>query len=433
MRLLAHLVAKDLKRKVRSPLGLIAVLCFPLLFAGMIALAFGKGDSIPKVRMLVANQDDGLLASLLASAFTSQQASAYFDAKTVEPVAGRALVEEGKASALLTIPKGFTKDVLDGKPVTLRLLRNPAEGILPEIAEQTVGALADLLDGGRRVFDRPIADLRPFFKDDGKAPSDDDIVAISLAVKRGIDGMSNLVFPPAIALESELFDNVTADSAVGAKAGSSSTPKKHGGAMSSIFLLVLPGLAVYGLFLVADQGMRDVMTERTLGTLRRQLAGPISPGTIILGKAAYTAALAALAVVVIGSVGAAMLTTSVSIPAFLLVSGALVLAVTGTTAVIYGLARTERQASTLGNMIFVAMGFLGGGFIRVEALPPAVRGIAPFTPLYWGTQGYRAMLENGAGVAGVATHVAVLAAMGIVCLGIGIAALRRTARRGAGA
>jgi len=114
-------------------------------------------------------------------------------------------------------------------------------------------------------------------------------------------------------------------------------------------------------------------------------------------------------------------------------SGALVLAVTGTTAVIYGVARTERQASTLGNMIFLVMGFLGGGFIRVEGLPPAVRGIAPFTPLYWGTQGYRALLENGAGVAGVLTHVGVLALMGIVFLGIGTAALRRTARRGAGA
>ena len=425
MRLLAHLVLKDLKRKMRSPLGLIAVLCFPLLFAGMIALAFGHGDSIPKVRMLVANEDDGLLANGVASVFTSQQASKYFDGKTVTTAQGRALMEEGKASALLTIPKGFTKDVLDGKSVTLRLLRNPSEGILPEIAEQATGALTDILDGGRRVFDKPLADLRPFLDDDGKAPADADIVAISLAVKRAIESMSGLVNPPAIALESEMFNNVTA------------TPepikKKSGDAPSSIFLLVLPGLAVYGLFLVADQGMRDVMTERTLGTLRRQLAGPVAAETIILGKAVYTAVLAGLAIVVIGGVGAAVLTTPVSIPAFLLLSGALVLAVTGTTAVIYGVARTERQASTLGNMIFVAMGFLGGGFIRVEGLPPAVRGIAPFTPLYWGTQGYRALLEKGAGVAGVATHLGVLAAMGIVFLGIGMVALRRTARRGASA
>jgi ABC-type multidrug transport system permease subunit len=426
MRILAHLVAKDLKRKLRSPLGLIATLSFPLLFAGMIALAFGKGDSgIPKVRMLVANEDDGLLANGVASVFTSQQASKFFDGKTVTAAEGKALMEAGKASALLTIPKGFTQDVLDGKLVTLRLLRNPAEGILPEIAEQTTGALTDILDGGRRVLDKPLADIRPLLDDDGKAPSDAEIVAISLAVKKSIEGLSNLVYPPAIALESEMFDK--------AKATSQTESKKNGDAPSAIFLLVLPGVAVYGLFLVADQGMRDVMTERTLGTLRRQLAGPLTAETIIFGKAVYTAALAAAAIVVIGGVGAVVLSAPVSVPAFLLLSAALVLAVTGTTAVIYGAARTERQASTLGNMIFLAMGFLGGGFIRVEGLPAVVRGIAPFTPLYWGTQGYRALLENGAGVAGIATHAGVLGLMGVVLLAIGALALRRTARRGASA
>jgi ABC-2 type transport system permease protein len=427
MRVIVHLVAKDLLRMTRSPLGLIAVLCFPLLFAGMIALAFGKGEaSIPKVRMLVANEDDGLLATGVASVFTSQQSSKIFDTKTVTAAEGRALMESGKASALLTIPKGFTNDVLDGKPVTLRLLRNPAEGILPEIAEQTAGALVDVLDGGRRVFDEPITDLKPLLADDGKGPTDADVVAISLEVKRAIESLSGWVDPPAIALESAMFESSAATP-------QPADPKKTGPTPSAIFLLVLPGVAVYGLFLVADQGMRDVMTERTLGTLRRQLAGPIKAETIILGKAVYTATLAAAAIAVIGGIGAAVLSAPVSLPAFLLLSGALVLAVTGTTAVIYGAARTERQASTLGNMIFLAMGFLGGGFFRVEGLPSAVRGIAPFTPLYWGTQGYRALLENGAGVAGIAKNAAVLGAMGVVLLTIGALALRRTARRGASA
>jgi len=425
MRIVAHLVRKDLKRKFRSPLGLIAALSFPLLFAGLIALAFGKGNTVPKVRMLVANQDDGLIAGFVASAFTSQQASAYFDAKTVEEEAGLKLMNEGKASALLTIPKGFTNDVLDGKPVKLRLLRNPAEGILPEIAEQTAGAIADVLDGGRRVFDKPITDLRPFLADGGKAPADADVVAISLAVKQAIDGMGGLVNPPAIALESELFDNVAP--------AQKAEPKSKGNASSTIFLLVLPGVAVYGLFLVADQGMRDVMTERTLGTMRRQLAGPVAAETIIVAKAVFTALLASLAVIVMASVGAFVLSTPVSIAGFVLVSATLVLAVTGTNAVIYGLARTERQAATLGNMIFVLMGFLGGGFIRVEGLPPVVRAMAPLTPLYWGTQGYKALLEHGAGVAGVAKHAAVLATIGIVLLAVGALALRRTARSGAGA
>jgi ABC-2 type transport system permease protein len=272
-----------------------------------------------------------------------------------------------------------------------------------------------VLDGGRRVFDKPISDLRPLLGREG-SPADAEVVAVSLAVKRAMETSSPLILPPVITLESELFGTAPAPD-----------QEKGSGSRSLIFLAVLPGVAVYGLFLVAEQGMRDVLTERTMGTLRRQLASPLRPSIVILGKALYTAVLAALAILVLSIVGATALTTPVSPTGFLLVSASLVLAVTGTNAAIYGLSRTERQAATIGNIIFLAMGFLGGGFIRVEGLPPMVQAIAPFTPLYWGTRGFRALLESGAGPAGVLLPAAVLAAMGLALLSVGAAALRRAA------
>ncbi|HEX4822770.1 MAG TPA: ABC transporter permease [Candidatus Polarisedimenticolaceae bacterium] len=425
MALLARLIAKDLKRKTRAPLGFMAALAFPLVFSGLIALAFGRGDEVPKVRMLVDNEDGAFLGNALASAFTSQQAAKYFDGKTVGAAEGKKLMEAGKASAFLTIPANFTKDVLDGRPVTLSLLRNPAEGILPEIATQVTGTLADLLDGARRVLDKPLGQLRPLIRGDA-SPADTDVVQVTLAVKRALDSSGALLFPPAITLDSELFNG-------GTQVKAPAETKKNGDAPSLIFLTVLPGVAVYGLFLVADQGMRDVMTERTLGTLRRQLAGPVRPETIILGKAVYTAVLASVAITILALVGLTVLSVPVSFAGFVALSAALVIAVTGTTSIIYGLAKTERQASTFGNMIFLVMGFLGGGFLQVEALPPSVRAIAPFTPLYWGTKGYRELLEHHASLAGVAQPVLVLTAMGVVFLAAGAFALRRIARHGAAA
>ena len=421
--LVPHLVAKDLKRKVRSPLGLVIVLSFPVLFAGMIALAFGRGgDAIPKVRMLVANQDDGLLGNALASAFTAQQAARVFETRAVALPEGIALMERGKASALLVIPGGFTRDVLDGRPVKLELKRNPSEGILPEIAEQTVGTLVDVLEGGRRVLDEPLAQLRPMLDDNGAAPTDAEITGIALVVKRALEKSGDLIFPPAITLESDLLGNRETP-AVGSKGETTST----------IFLLILPGVAVYAIFLVGDQAMRDVMTERALGTLRRQLAGPVTISTYVLGKAVTTAVLCLLALVVLTAVGAVALREPVNFPAFVTVSLALVLAITGTSAVIYGLARTERQASTLSSMIYLAMAFIGGSFFRIEGLPAILRRIAPVTPFYWATQAYREILEKHAGVSGILTHAAVLAAIGTVLLTLGAAALRRAARRGAAA
>jgi len=418
MRLVAHLVLKDLKRKARSPFPFVAVLLLPVIFAGMIALAFGRGDEVPKVALLVANEDGGLIGNAVASALASPRAARFFDVTAVTETKGRELMEKGSASALLSIPAGFTRDVLDGKPVVLRLVRNPSQGILPEIAEQSAGALVDLLEGARRLLAEPLARLRPLLSGEGDAgPADADIVAIALAATRSVRETSGLIFPPAIALDSELFGGASTKAA-----------GKHGGTTSAIFLLVLPGVAVYELFLVADLGMRDVVTERTLGTLRRQLAGPLTDETLVLAKAVYTGLLATVAIVVLAIVGWAALREPVSVAGFALVSVALVLAVAGTTSVVYGFAKTERAAATLGSALFLAMGFLGGGFFRIESLPRAVRGFAPLTPLYWGTQGYRALLEHGAGCAEVSRHAGVLAGMGVGLLALGMLGLRRTAR-----
>ena len=426
MRTLFHLVRKDLLRKFRAPLGISIVLAFPVLFATMIALAFGSsGDAVPKVRLLLENRDDGFLADGLSSAFTSSRIAEFFDVTHVGSE-GAALMEEGKASALLTIPKGFSSDLLDGKTVTLTLVRNPAEGILPEIAAQVVGTLADLLDGGRRVLDAPLVQLRPYLRDEGGELDDAAVIAISPAVKRAVEEAAPYISPPAIKLESELLGNVTPEPA-------GKTAKGSKGSVSAIFLIVLPGVAVYALFLVGDLAMRDVMTERTAGTLRRQLAGPVSPGTIVLGKAIYTFALAFVSLVLLALIALFAHAADVDFAAFVVLSVALVLAITGTSAAIYGLASTERQAATLSSIVYLAMAFAGGAFITVESLPAGLRAVAPFTPFYWGTQGFRALLETGAGVLGIARHAGILATTGAVLLAVGTAALHRTARRGAGA
>ena len=54
----------------------------------------------------------------------------------------------------------------------------------------------------------------------------------------------------------------------------------------SIFLIVLPGVSVWALFMLGDMAMRDILTESTPGTLRRQLSGPLPAWNAGRGKAA---------------------------------------------------------------------------------------------------------------------------------------------------
>jgi ABC-2 type transport system permease protein len=253
-----------------------------------------------------------------------------------------------------------------------------------------------------------------------QGPSDASVIAISLAFKRTFEGAESFVFPPAITLKGA-FEEKQPDQ------------EGPGDTGSLIFLAVLPGVAVYALFLVADNGMRDVLAEGTLGTMRRQLAGPIGTGTLLAGKALYAGALALLALAVFSAVAAVFLRSVPSIPGYLLLSLALILAVVGCSALIYGLAGTERKGATFASAVYLAMGFLGGSFVDVRNLPAFMQAIARWTPFYWATTGYRTLLEKGGGLEDVLPAVAVLAVAGITLLMVGSVFLKKTVQRGGAA
>jgi ABC-2 type transport system permease protein len=420
MRVLALLVAKDLKRRLRSPLGLLIVLSFPIVFAGLIALSFGSGgDRVPRIHLLVEKQDEGLAGDMLLSALTSEDMAEFVDVEVVG-AEGRQRLEKGEGSALLRIPKGFTQDVIDGKPAALHLVRNPAQGILPEIAEQLSHVLVDVLDAASRVLQEPLREIRPVMRSDTATLSDESVIRVSLAAKRSFESAAIYLRPPAITLDSGSLTPQPADE----KSDSS------GSGVSLIFLVVLPGVGVYALFLVGDLAMRDIITEATQGTLRRQLAGPIGAGTLVLGKALYTAVLALLAVFILSIVGAVVLRKAVDPAGFLLLSFALILAVTGTAAAIYGLANDERRGATFGSIIYLVLGFAGGSFVNLESLPRAVRAIAPVSPFYWGTTGYRKLVESAGTLGDVLPNIAILAGIGLSLLALGALLLHRTMRRG---
>ena len=59
-----------------------------------------------------------------------------------------------------------------------------------------------------------------------------------------------------------------------------------------------------------------------------------------------------------------------------------------------------------------------------------VERIAPVSPFYWGTQGYRALIQDGAGLADVLVHIGVLGGLGLGLGALGIVLLGRRMARG---
>ncbi len=418
IRVLTVLLTKDHRRRLRAPLGFLVVLAFPIVFALMIAVTFGVGDSEPpRIHLLVENRDDEFLSGILMSALTSDQINEHFDIEVVGEE-GAALMEQGEASALLRIPDGFTENLLDGTPTSLELIRNPAQGILPEIAEQLTGILAEFLDSASRALRTDLDRLASFRTTGMEAPTDAEIALLAVSIRHTIDDLETYVFPPAIVLEGVTLEDPD---------GESSRPDAS---MSVIFLVIFPGVSVYALFLVGDLAMRDILTELASGTLRRQLCGPIGTGTLLVGKALYTATLSGLSLLILALMALLVGRQGVSLPAFLLLSAGLIGAVTGAAALLYGSTGRERRGSTIGAILYLVLAFAGGSFVNLESLPASVRAISPVSPFYWGTTGYRTLLESGGGIVDILPNVAVLATLGLTCLALGSMLLNRKVRRG---
>ena len=417
-----RMVGKDLLRQRRSPMAIGFVLAFPIIFSALLALAFGGdgGNGFPRVRLLIEDRDGSTLSGFLVSAAGSEQIAEYFEITNVGDE-GQSLIDEGKASALLLIPEGFGANLLAGEPIDLTLVRNPAESILPEIAEQGLTVLADLLDSASHVLREPLSELNEMTSAGAQGPTSDDVAAMAVSVHGIVARAEALVAPPAIRLVSvDLGEQADA-----AEPADSSTS-------ALVFILVLPGISVWALFLLGDMAMRDVLVEAKLGTLRRQLSGPIHPWEIVVGKSLFTAALATISLVLLTSIGWAFTSRVVDPAGFAVLSTATVLAVTGYAAVVYGIARTERQGATISSIVLLAFAFMGGAFLPVDSLPAAARRFAPISPFYWGTTGYKALILDGGALTDVLTPVGILAALGVVLLTAGSWLLGRKVAGGLG-
>jgi ABC-2 type transport system permease protein len=413
VRVLLSMVRKDLLRQLRSPLAMGAVLAFPLVFAALIGLVFGGGGR-PRVHLLVEDRDGSLVSGLLVTALSSEQAAEHFEVERVG-AEGVARMELGEASALLRLPPGFGAAFLAGKPVTLELVRNPAQGILPEIAEQSMTVVAEVLSAGSSVLREPLAEIAQAIESEGRGFSAERTATLAAAIHRALEASGDLLFPPVITLET-----------VQLGAPDAGGPRLTA---ATIFAYVLPGISVWALFLTGDLAMRDIVTEASAGTLRRQLCSPLRPWQVVIGKAIYTVVLAGSSLLLLTLIGGVALRRAVSVPGYAVLSLALLVAITGYASAIYGALRTQRQAATLSAILMLIFAFTGGSFFDVDQLPEGMRRIAPLSPFYWGTTGYRALIRDDAGLAAVWPNAAVLAGAGLLLLAAGCRLLDRRVRR----
>jgi len=155
-------------------------------------------------------------------------------------------------------------------------------------------------------------------------------------------------------------------------------------------------MAVFFLFFTVEFGVRGLLEEREEGTLSRLLVAPISPSSVIGGKA-----LASFAVGLVSTTLLVFATTWLldarwgdPLGVALLVLGG-VLAAVGVTALVATLATTTAQAGAYVSIVAVVGGLLGGTFFPISQA--GVLGTIRFlSPQGWLMEGFQELAYGGA-------------------------------------
>ena len=125
MKTILRLLRNDLKRDWKRPWSMLLLGAIPLVLSLLIASVFGgKGGSgpMPTVHVAILDQDKDLLTGMLRSLPTQGDAAKNLRLHFVENrEEGLRLVEKGKVSALVVLPKNMTANLLKGQTNSIEL------------------------------------------------------------------------------------------------------------------------------------------------------------------------------------------------------------------------------------------------------------------------------------------------------------------------
>jgi len=371
-------VRKDLRRFSKDPVALIFWLGLPVLIGGLMLLAFGtRGAPTPQVQLLIADEDDSFGSRLLVGAFGQGLAGEIVHAEKVDQTAGRKRLDRGDASALLVIPKGFGAAVLLEEPTRLQLVTNPAQRILPGIAEEMLRLLSEAVFYLHRLVGPELRQILHTTPNSAGHVSDDDVIRNSVAINQVMRQVRSYLFPPVIELET------TIEKALAKKPGEP----------TSLAVWFLPGTLLMALLFAAQGLSNDVWKERELGTLRRLVTTPLGVARFLVGKLlASVVVIAGLALLILtaGMVYLELPWARLPLAAVWAVGAGVLLMLLMLAIQVF--ASTHRGASFLSFLLIFPLFMVGGSMFPFDVMPKWMSAVGRWTPNGWAVDQLTAIL-----------------------------------------
>jgi ABC-2 type transport system permease protein len=157
-----------------------------------------------------------------------------------------------------------------------------------------------------------------------------------------------------------------------------------------------PGMALMFLMYTVTHGGRSILAERSQGTLPRLLVSPTTSAQILGGKVLgiFLTGCAQLGILILASALFFQVRWGDPLGIVVLIAAA-VFGATGWGMLITALARTPGQVASIGSALMLIFGILGGSFISLENMAPAIRLVSNLTPNAWGLDGFTTLALGG--------------------------------------
>ena len=191
---------------------------------------------------------------------------------------------------------------------------------------------------------------------------------------------------------------------------------------ADLFSIILPGMAVMFLLFIVQTLMRDIISEREDGKLRRMMTTPLRPMELVGARlfGGWIMGMAVLLVMV--AFGSLIFRAQWGPFGPVLLLGA---AASFWTAAFFGLfhalVRNRNQAGAFAAPIILAFSLFGGSMMNPEAMPKAFLAVGIATPNRWFIDG-AALVRDGKFPA---LSFLVLVGSGLVLAALAVPALRR--------
>jgi ABC-2 type transport system permease protein len=375
-RALRAVIRKELRQTFRDRRMAAILILVPVIQLAL--LGYAVDLDVDDIRTAVCDQDRTPASRAIVRSLTADGTLGLV-ADTPDPDHPGALLEDGRAQAVLVLPRGLSADLLAGRPAEVQVL---VDGTDPLRAQVAGSAPVQFLyrEGMRRALERQ-------------------------AAAGALEGRAISI--PTIQVEPRILFNPQMEST----------------------LFMVPGLpAVILLVITTVVTAMGIAREREIGTIEQVLITPIRPSVLLLGKIIPYALIGVVTTGLVLAVGTHLFAIPVrgSLLALLLGTVLYLMSTLGAGVFISTMARTQQQA-ILGGMFFILPAILLSGFATpVESMPGWIQPLTWINPVRYFVTILRAILLKGAGVVDLWQPLLALLVFGSLILAAASLRFRRT-------